>query len=125
MSSLRLLIADDHPAARESLVRAVAGAPIEIVAVLADGQSALLEALRLQPDVALLDLRMPSMSGAEVARALRGEGSETRVIILSAYDEPSLEAAALAAGAIAFLSKDASADEIVELVERCGQERAR
>jgi two-component system nitrate/nitrite response regulator NarL len=120
VTPLRLLIADDHPAARESLVRAVGGADIEIVAVLGDGRSALLAARRLQPDVALLDLRMPEMSGSEVASELRREGSSTLVIILSAFDEPSLVESALRAGAIAFLSKEATADEISALVARCG-----
>jgi two-component system nitrate/nitrite response regulator NarL len=117
---VRLLIADDHPAARESLVRAVGGADIEIVAVLGDGRSALLAARRLKPDVALLDLRMPEMSGSEVASELRREGSRTLVIILSAFDEPSLVESALRAGATAFLSKEATADEISRLVARCG-----
>ena len=120
MAPVRLLIADDHPAARESLVRAVRDADIEVVAVLGDGRSALLEARRLKPDVALLDLRMPEMSGSEVARELRRDGSSTLVIILSAFDEPSLVESALSAGAIAFLSKEATADEISGLVARCG-----
>jgi two-component system nitrate/nitrite response regulator NarL len=120
LAALRLLIADDHPAARESLVRAVDSADIEVVAVLGDGRSALRAARALQPDVALLDLRMPEMSGSEVASELRREGSETLVIILSAFDEPSVVESALEAGAIAFLSKEATAQEIVALVVRCG-----
>jgi two-component system, NarL family, nitrate/nitrite response regulator NarL len=119
VAALRVLIADDHPAARESLVRAVGGAEIEVVAVLEDGRSALSAARRLRPDVALLDLRMPELSGSEVARELRREGSSTLVIILSAFDEPSVVQSALAAGAVAFLSKEATAGEIVALVTRC------
>jgi two-component system nitrate/nitrite response regulator NarL len=119
VAALRVLIADDHPAARESLVRAVGGAEIEVVAVLGDGRSALSAARRLQPDVALLDLRMPELSGSEVARELRREGSRTLVIILSAFDEPSVVQSALAAGAVAFLSKEATAGEIVAVVTRC------
>lgn len=120
MPALRLLIADDHPAARDSLVRAVGGCEIDVVAIVGDGRSALRAARALRPDVALLDLRMPELSGSEVARELRREGSHTVVIILSAFDEPSLVASALDAGAIAFVSKDATAVEIVELVTRYG-----
>jgi DNA-binding NarL/FixJ family response regulator len=119
MDPVRLLIADDHPAARESLVRAVGTAGAEVVAVLPDGRSALLAVRALRPDVALLDLRMPEMSGVEVADALRREGSSTLVIILSAFEEPSLAESALRAGAIAFLSKAATAREIAELITRC------
>src|SRR4051794_17706920 len=116
---VRLLIADDHPAARDSLVRAVGHADIEIVAVLGDGRSALQAVRDLAPDIALLDLRMPELSGSEVACALRRDGSATRVIILSAFDEPSLAESALRAGAMAFLSKGAPAEEIVGAVVRC------
>ena len=123
MAPVRLLIADDHPAARDSLVRAVGGPDVEVVAVLADGRSALDAARMLHPDVALLDLRMPVMSGAEVARELRREGSSTLVIILSAFDEPSVVEWVLRAGAIAFLSKEATADEISAVVARCGVRR--
>ena len=120
MIPVRLLIADDHPAARQSLLRAVSGDAVDVVAVLADGTSALSAARALRPDVALLDLRMPGLSGSQVAAALRREGSPTLVIILSAFDEPSLKESALHAGAIAFLSKEATAGEIAELVARCG-----
>jgi two-component system nitrate/nitrite response regulator NarL len=119
---VRLLIADDHAAARQSLVRAVSGDAIDVVAVLADGTSALSAIRALHPDVALLDLRMPGMSGSEIASALRREGSRTLVIILSAFDEPSLKESALHAGAIAFLSKEATAAEIAEIVTRCGDQ---
>ncbi len=109
----RVLVADDHPAYRRGVVRALERAGLEVVAQAGDGAAALELARRLEPDVALLDLRMPEASGSEVASALREEGSPTRVVVLSAFDEPELVRAALRAGVYGYLSKDSSRADIV------------
>jgi two-component system nitrate/nitrite response regulator NarL len=109
----RVLVADDHTAYRSSVVRALEGAGLEVVAEARDGAEALELARQLEPDVALLDLRMPEASGSEVAAALRHEGSPTRVLVLSAYLEPEVVCAALLAGVHGYLSKDASRAAIV------------
>jgi two-component system nitrate/nitrite response regulator NarL len=109
----RVLVADDHPAYRRGVVRALERAGLEVVAQAGDGAAALELARRLEPDVALLDLRMPEASGSEVASALRDEGSPTRVVVLSAFDEPELVSAALLAGVYGYLSKDSSRAAIV------------
>jgi two-component system, NarL family, nitrate/nitrite response regulator NarL len=109
----RVLVADDHPAYRRGVVRALERAGLEVVAQAGDGAAALELARRLEPDVALLDLRMPEASGSEVASALREEGSSTRVVVLSAFDEPELVSAALRAGVYGYLSKDSSRADIV------------
>jgi two-component system, NarL family, response regulator DesR len=115
---VRLIVADDHRAFRSSVTAALSDTTIDIIAVLGDGATALAAARALRPDVALLDLNMPILSGAEVARQLRQEGNPTKVIILSGYTEPQIVAAALKAGAVAFLSKEATTAEIIEAIER-------
>jgi DNA-binding NarL/FixJ family response regulator len=115
---VRLIVADDHRAFRSSVTAALSDTTIDIVAVLGDGGTALAAARALRPDVALLDLHMPILSGAEVASQLRQEGNPTKVIILSGYTEPQIVAAALKAGAVAFLSKEATTAEIIEAIER-------
>jgi two-component system, NarL family, nitrate/nitrite response regulator NarL len=109
----RVLVADDHPAYRRGVVRALERAGLEVVAQAGDGAAALALARELAPDVALLDLRMPEATGSEIATALRNEGSPTRVVVLSAYIEPEVVSAALSAGVYGYLSKDASRAAIV------------
>ena len=116
---VRLIVADDHRAFRSSVTAALRDTAIDIVAVLGDGATALDAARTLRPDVALLDLKMPRLSGAEVARRLREEGNPAKVIILSGHSEPQIVEAALEAGAVAFLSKEATTVEIIEAIERC------
>ena len=109
----RVLVADDHVAYRHGVVRALERAGLEVVAEAGDGAEALALVRSLEPDVALLDLRMPEASGSEVAAVLREEGSATRVLVLSAYLEPEVVGAALLAGVYGYLSKDASRAAIV------------
>jgi two-component system, NarL family, nitrate/nitrite response regulator NarL len=120
---VRLVVADDHPAFRLSVTSALRDTTsIEIIAVLADGKAALDAVRTLRPEVALLDFNMPKLSGVEVARSLRQEGNPTRVIILSGYTEPEIVTAALTAGAVAFLSKEASTVQIVEAIARAAEQ---
>ncbi len=116
---LRLIVADDHPSYRRSIGVALGEVGIEVLALVEDGVRALAAAREHAPDVALLDLRMPGLGGAEVARALAREGSSTRVLILSAYAEPELVVHAVHAGVAGFVSKEASRREIVAAVTRC------
>src|SRR4051794_14674994 len=98
---MRVLIADDHPLYRDGLARAVS-ARFELVAQVADGRAALEAIRRLEPDVAVLDLRMPGLSGAEVIAAV-----DTRVLVLSAATDSAHVYAAVAAGAAGYWSKEA------------------
>jgi two-component system nitrate/nitrite response regulator NarL len=116
----RVLVADDHAAYRRGVVRALERAGHEVVAQAGDGATALELVRSLEPEVALLDQRMPEASGSEVATRLRDEGSATRVVVLSAYTEPELVGAALQAGVYGYLSKDASRADIVDAVAAAG-----
>jgi two-component system, NarL family, nitrate/nitrite response regulator NarL len=108
-----VLIADDHPVFREGLVRALKSWPeLEIVGEATDGREALERIRELRPAVALLDMKMPSLDGAEVTRALRRDNLPTRVVLLSAHAPAEVVYRAIALGAAAFLPKEASREEI-------------
>jgi len=114
---VRVIVADDHPLFRESVVRAVRERPeLELAGEAADGRAALEEIRRLEPDVAVLDLKMPELDGLQVLNALQRDGSRTRVVLLSAFLDGAVVFQAVAAGAAAYLSKDAGRREICEAI---------
>jgi two-component system nitrate/nitrite response regulator NarL len=112
-----VFVADDHPLVREGLVRALADQPsLELVGSAGDGREALEGIRRIQPDVALLDVKMPELDGIAVVRALQRDESPTRVVFLSAYVDSAVAYRALAEGAVGFLSKEASASAVCEAI---------
>ncbi|MDQ5834777.1 MAG: response regulator transcription factor [Actinomycetota bacterium] len=112
-----VVIADDHPLFRDALAQAISRRPdLELVATTADGRSALEQIRRLEPDVAVLDMRMPGLRGLDVVEALARDGSPTRVLMLSAALESSVVYAAVAAGAAGYWSKDAERDAICDAI---------
>jgi two-component system nitrate/nitrite response regulator NarL len=112
-----VLVADDHPIYREGIVRAVKERPdLELVGEAADGREALAEIKRLEPRVAVLDIRMPGLDGTQVLSALRHDGVETDVLFLSAFLEPELAYRTVAAGARGYLSKESSRQEVCEAI---------
>ncbi|WP_028062805.1 response regulator transcription factor [Solirubrobacter soli] len=113
MDRARVLIADDHPLFREGLARAVSQRPeFELVAEAKDGREALERIRELEPDVAVLDLRMPGLEGIDVVKALVRDGVPTRTLILSAASDSAVVYAVVAAGAAGYWSKDADRDTI-------------
>lgn len=114
---IRVYVADDHPLYREGVVGAIRGRPdFELVGEAGDGKQALEEIRRLKPDVALLDVKLPGLDGARVLNALRRDGVTTRVMFLSAYVDSAIVYRAVAAGASAYLSKDAGRQAICDAV---------
>jgi two-component system nitrate/nitrite response regulator NarL len=112
-----VLIADDHPLFREAIARVIAGRDdLELVAEASDGRAALDKIRELQPDVAVIDVRMPELDGSDVLVALRDEGLHTNVVFLSAFLDSKTVYDAVAAGANAYLSKEAETDEIVTAI---------
>jgi DNA-binding NarL/FixJ family response regulator len=85
----------------------------EIVGVAADGRQALDSVDELRPDVVILDIAMPKMSGIEVARALKGRRTPPKVLFLSDYDEGALAEAALDCGAVGYVTKPRAAEELI------------
>ena len=113
----RVVVADDHPLFRDGLTRRIADRPeLDLVGEASDGADALAAIRSLRPDVAVLDIRMPRLDGIKIAAAVTRDGLETRVMILSAHLESALVFKALAAGARAFLSKDADRGEVCEAI---------
>ncbi len=121
---VRAVVADDHPLYRDGLSRALAGSgEIDVVGAAATGPAALELITRHRPDIAVLDLHMPGMDGAQVAAAVRRDELGTRVLILSAYDDPPEVYAALEQGAAGFVHKEAAPNEIVAAVLDCAAGR--
>jgi two-component system nitrate/nitrite response regulator NarL len=119
---LRVYVADDHPVYRDGIARAVAERPgRELVGLGADGRQAVADLRRLVPDVAVLDVRMPGLSGIEVAAELRRESLATKVLLLSALADEDLVYSGVVEGAAGYLVKDAERDEICAAIEAIGR----
>jgi DNA-binding NarL/FixJ family response regulator len=105
VSRPRLLVVDDHAMLREALVELLVQAGFEVVGEAGDGADAVALAKRLEPDVVLMDLRMPVLSGLDAAPLIREACPATQVVLLSAFESPALEQQALAAGCFAYVVK--------------------
>jgi two-component system nitrate/nitrite response regulator NarL len=114
---VRVFIAEDHPVYRRGLTDALnAGNGIDLVGEAGEGPEALERLRELEPDVALLDLQLPGLSGIEILKQLVAGASPTRVVLLSGHAEPALVFEAIDAGATGFLSKEESESEICKAV---------
>jgi two-component system, NarL family, nitrate/nitrite response regulator NarL len=115
---IRVVAADDHVAYLRATTDTLTRAGLDVVGVSTSGQGAIDEVREHAPDVALVDLRMPGVSGSDVARAVSSRYPGTRVVILSAYDDEEIVQLALAAGATGYVTKDSAPEEIVRAVVR-------
>jgi DNA-binding NarL/FixJ family response regulator len=114
---IRVVLADDHAVVRAGIRRFLErNREIQVVAEAGDGPHAVLAIQEHRPDVAILDLQMPEMSGIEVTRWVRANARPTGVLILTAYDDDPYVLAALQAGANGYVLKTADAAEIVRSV---------
>ena len=115
--SLRVVIADDHSVVRQGIrgvLEEING--LDVVGEVGDGVEALAMVIDLSPDVVVLDVNMPAMSGLEVTMALREDGSPVRVQILSMHDDPEYVLQAVRAGADGYVLKDVSPAELRDAV---------
>lgn len=118
--TIRVLIADDHSVMRQGLSNSLSQEPdIVIVGEAADGKKALEHARTLRPDVILMDLGMPVMSGIEATQRIHLEMPKVRVIGLSMFEEPESASAMLEAGAVDYLNKCCSIEELTTAIRRC------
>jgi signal transduction histidine kinase len=116
---ITVLIAEDEPAVRAALADLIATEDtLELIGSAADTQEAIDLASEHQPDVALLDVKMPGGGGSRAAREIRTQSPETRVVALSAYEDRTTVLDMLRAGAAGYLVKGSSAGEIVEAIRR-------
>ncbi|QYN37284.1 response regulator transcription factor [Pseudonocardia sp. DSM 110487] len=115
--TLRIIVADDHTVMRSGLVALLAAEPtIDIVGEAGDGREAVSLVERLEPDVALLDLRMPVLDGVGATAQITAGRRRTRVLILTTYDTDTEIERAVEAGATGYLLKDATRPQLVEAI---------
>jgi NarL family two-component system response regulator LiaR len=116
-SAIRVVIVDDHDMVRRGLAAFLKAKPdLELVGQASNGKEALLVCEQAQPDVILMDLVMPEMSGAEATQAIRERCPEVQVIALTSFEEKELVQEALQAGAISYLLKNVSAHDLAEAI---------
>ena len=114
---IRLLVVDDHPVVRDGLTGMLRGDPdFAVVGEAGDGAEAIQRARELEPDVVLMDLRMPRMGGVTAIARLAQEGIAARVLVLTTYDTDSDVLPAIEAGATGYLLKDAPRAELLRAV---------
>jgi len=124
-SRIRVLLADDHAVVRQGVRQFLEEDPgIEVVAEASDGTEALRLVENHQPDVAVLDIRMPGMSGVGATRRIRERFPRVRVLVLTAYDDDPYVFALLEAGADGYLLKTATGDDLVHAVRTVHQGQA-
>ncbi|WP_047337259.1 MULTISPECIES: response regulator transcription factor [Pseudomonas] len=116
---IRLVLADDHEVTRTGFIALLAGNPeFEVVGQARDGEQALALCEQLRPDLAILDIRMPLLNGLGAARLLQQRQPEVKVVIFTMDDSPDHLEAAMAAGAVGYLLKDASREEVLDALQR-------
>lgn len=104
MARARIVVADDHEEVRNTIVRLLKRR-FEVLAAVGDGPTFLEAVARLKPDLCVLDISMPSMSGIEVAHRIKESDADIRIVFLTLHDDFDLRAAALATGAEGFVTK--------------------
>jgi DNA-binding NarL/FixJ family response regulator len=114
--SVKLVVADDHEVVRAGLKSLLAGTDIRIVAEGATGEQAVRLTLKHEPDVVLLDVRMPDGDGLNALARIKLDRPNMPVLILSTYDNPTYVARAVALGASGYLLKSASREKLIEAI---------
>ncbi|MFE9921849.1 response regulator [Streptomyces sp. NPDC005774] len=122
--AISLLIVDDHPVVRDGLRGMFESVPgFRVLGEAADGVEALERAAALDPDVVLMDLRMPGGSGVDAIRELSRRGARAKVLVLTTYDTDSDTLPAIEAGATGYLLKDAPREELFAAVRAAAEGR--
>ena len=116
----RVLVVDDQDLVRQGLRMILELGGIEVVGEAPDGASAVAAVAELEPDVVLMDIRMPGTDGVEATRQIVAGGSHARVLVLTTFDLDQYVVEALRAGAVGFLLKDVTAEGLVDAVRRAG-----
>jgi DNA-binding NarL/FixJ family response regulator len=115
---INLLVADDHAVVREGVATILKGSEIQVVAEAETGNQAIEQAMKLKPDVVLLDVRMPDTDGLEALERITDRSPRTKVVMFTGHDNPAYIARAVALGAAGFVMKGATKDEIVSAINR-------
>jgi DNA-binding NarL/FixJ family response regulator len=114
---MRVLVADDHSLFRDGITSLLEAADFDVVGQVGDGQAAVEAALRLRPDLVLLDITMPQLSGLEALRLIKADLPETQVVMLTVSDDDADLFEAAESGALGYLLKNLSADQFFEMLD--------
>ncbi|MCP4540199.1 MAG: response regulator transcription factor [Chloroflexi bacterium] len=113
---MRVLVADDHSLFRDGIISLLEAAGFDVVGQVDNGQEAVDAVQRLRPDLVLLDIAMPKVSGLEALRLIKEKSPETQIVMLTASEDDADLFQAVEAGAVGYLRKDLRADEFFELM---------
>jgi len=113
---MRVLVADDHSLFRDGIVSLLEAAGFEVVGQVGDGRAAVEAAQRLRPDLVLMDITMPQMSGLEALRRIKAELPEVQVVMLTVSDDDADLIEAVKSGARGYLLKNLTADEFLDML---------
>ncbi|MCL4535331.1 MAG: response regulator transcription factor [Bacteroidetes bacterium] len=122
MGKIRVLIADDHSIVREGLHVILDGQPdIEVVGEAREGRETVAKTLKLKPDVVMMDITMPGMSGLEAARQIKHQVPEVRILVLTMHENNEYFFQMIHAGASGYFVKGGSANELLSAVRAVSQ----
>ena len=121
--SISVLIVDDHAIVRSGLRSMLEGSEVDIIGEAVDGNDAVTQTLDLNPDVVLMDIRMHKADGLSALKAIRDQSPETRVMILSTYDNPTYVARSVALGAKDYVLKGSSRDVLIDRIRGVAEDR--
>lgn len=125
MDLLRILVVEDHPLFRKGVISLLSSVPeFEVVGEAATGEEAVAQATDLQPDVVLMDLQMPGMSGMEATRKILQKSPSIRVLVVTLFEDDDSVFMALRAGARGYILKDADEEEMVRAIWAVGRGEA-
>jgi DNA-binding NarL/FixJ family response regulator len=125
LETLRILVAEDHPLFRKGMISLLSSVPeFEVVGEAATGEEAVARAAQLRPDVVLMDLQMPVVSGIEATRRILQESPNVRVLVVTLFEDDDSVFMALRAGARGYVLKDADEEEMVLAIRAMGRGEA-
>lgn len=123
-SMIRVLIVDDHPIVRKGVRAELSGLPdIQVVGEAASGDEALVKTRADNPDIVLLDISLPGRSGLEILRHIKSEMPRVRILVLSAYPEKQYAIRSLKSGALGYLTKENSPEELIAAIRKVAEGR--
>lgn len=122
MEPLRVLIADDHPLFRHGMTGLLSTQPdIEVVGEATTGEEAVERVEELQPDVVLMDIKMPGISGIEATRRILADHSQVRILMVTMFEDDASVFTAMRAGARGYVLKDAAKDDVLGAIRAVGR----